>query len=82
MVYRQEIKCVNEVFLGPEGPVTFGYQACREAFCLWFEAEQPKTVEFMIVGTNYGAAPEGFRLVASTLLNDFYAYHLLKKERS
>ncbi len=80
-VYRKEVTEIGEVFKGPKGPVTFGYQSSRNAFCLWFEAGQPMEEEFMVVGTGHPPAPEGFRLIASTVMPDgFYTFHLLKKE--
>lgn len=80
IIYRHPVPNVGVTFEGPSGPVTFGYQAARREFSLWFEAGRPTTEDYIVVGTGTEEAPEGFSLVASTTLDDgFHTFHLLRR---
>lgn len=81
VIHRHPVPDVGVVFHGPSGPVTFGYQAERKSFSIWFVemGESFWATEYIVVGTGTGEAPEGFGIVASTVVDGFYAFHLLRR---
>lgn len=80
IIHRQPIPNMGVVFKGPSGPVTFGYQAARREFSLWYEAGSPMSYEYIVVGTGTTEAEVGFTLVASATMDDgFHTFHLLRR---
>jgi len=79
-VYRFECPQTGNVFTGPSGEITFGYQVSRDSFSIWFDSSATFTQHYKIVGTGNGNIPQGFFLHSSVVMPDgIHVFHLLRK---
>ena len=74
-IHRKQVS-VHEAFYAPKN-VTFGYQAARESFSVWFEEGAANDIEYTIVGTGDPIA-RPHKLRATATIDGFYTFHLVE----
>jgi len=75
-IHRMALE-VGRAVVGPSGPVTFNYQSSLKEFSIWFQSDSDTSEIYLVVPTGH-QFPGDYSLVATTIVDGYYTFHLLR----